>query len=203
YARTAFSGVFGAQSENSVSWVTTASSFEESAEKLAILGHEGMMGEKPPADGHRRTILDPEATHIGVGYAIGRGRLQMAEEFLARSLERLTLSRYDASRLVVRFVGKPLPDWRLQFVTIAREPPPAPLTGAQASGRTSYSYPTPAVAYVPEGGPGVRVSRTDTLEKIRVLPNRDFSFNFAPDRPGLYTFLFYTAVRASEPARPG
>ena len=29
------------------------------------------MEEKPPADGHRRTILDPEATHVGVGYAIG------------------------------------------------------------------------------------------------------------------------------------
>jgi len=203
YARTGLSGVFGAQSENSVSWVTTAHSFSESAERLALQGHEGMMAEKPPADGHRRTILEPEATHVGVGYALGQGRFQMAEEFLSRSLERLTLSRRDGSRLVVRFDGKPLPEWRLEFVTIAREPPPAPLTREQASGRSSYSYPRPSVAYVPEGGLGIRVSETDSQEKIRLRPNREFSFTFAPDRPGLYTFLFYTSVRASEPARPG
>jgi hypothetical protein len=203
YARTAFSGVFGAQSENSVSWVTTADSFAESAERLAILGHEGMMAEKPPADGHRRTILDPEATHVGVGHALGHGRFQMAEEFLARSLERLTLSRRADARLAVRFEGKPLAEWRLDFVTIAREPPPAALTRDEASERSSYSYPRPATAYVPEGGPAIRVSETDTQKKIHMLPSRDFFFTFAPDRPGLYTFLFYTSVRASEPSRPG
>ena len=203
YGRTGLSGVFGAQSENSASWVTTGTSFDQSEQWLAILGHEEMMSEKPPADGHRRTILDPEATHVGVGHALGGGRFQMAQEFLVRGLERLTLSERDARHAVVRFEGKALPDRRLEFVTIAREPPPAPLTREQASGRTSYSYPTAVIAYVPEGGPGVRISGTDTREKIRVWPNRDFSFLFAPDRPGLYTFVFYTAIRASENARPG
>jgi hypothetical protein len=59
YARTAFAGVFGAQAENSVSWVTTAPSFTEPALRLALTGHKEMMDEKPPQDGHRRTILDP------------------------------------------------------------------------------------------------------------------------------------------------
>jgi Cysteine-rich secretory protein family len=203
YARTGFSGVFGAQSENSVSWVTTGRAFADPAERLALEGHHGMMAEKPPADGHRRTILDPEATHVGVGYAVSDGRFQMAEEFLSRSLERLTLSRREGSLLVVRFDGKPLADWRLEFVTIAREPAPAPLTREQANGRTSYSYPAPSIAYVPEGGVGIRVSQTETQVKIRLKPNREFSFFFAPDRPGLYTFIFYTSMRASEPARPG
>lgn len=203
YARTGFSGVFGAQSENSVSWVTTGHTFSDPAEWLALEGHKGMMAEKPPADGHRRTILDPEATHVGVGYAVSGGRFQMAEEFLSRSLERLTLSRREGSRLVVRFDGKALAEWRLEFVTIAREPPPAALTREQANGRTSYSYPAPTIAYVPEGGAGIRVSQTETQEKIRLKPNREFSFSFVPDRPGLYTFIFFTSVRASEPARPG
>jgi uncharacterized protein YkwD len=203
YGRTGLSGVFGAQSENSASWVTTGTSFEQSEQWLAILGYEEMMSEKPPKDGHRRTILDPEATHVGVGHALLQGRFQMAQEFLVRGLERLTLSERDVRHAVVRFEGKPLPNRRLEFVTIAREPPPTPLTREQASGRSSYSYPPPVIAYVPEGGPGVRISGTDTQEKIRVWANRDFSFLFAPDRPGLYTFVFYTAIRASEPARPG
>jgi hypothetical protein len=203
YARTAFAGVFGAQSENSVSWVTTGSSFTETPLQLALAGHREMMDEKPPQDGHRRTILDPDATHVGVGYASDHGRFQMAQEFLTRALERVSLARSNSSRLVLRFEGKAAPGNRLQFVTIAREPPPVPLTREEASARTNYSYPTPWLAYVPEGNTQMRVSGTDTRDKLRVSANREFFLAFAPDRPGLYTFTFYTAIRPSEPSRPG
>jgi uncharacterized protein YkwD len=203
YARTAFSGVFGSQAENSVSWITTAKSFTDTPRELATLGHDGMMAERPPSDGHRRTILDPEATHVGVGWALGEGRFQMAEEFLSRSLERLTLSLRDPSRLVLVFEGRVIPNLRLQFVTIAHEPSPTPLTREQASGRTSYSYPSSTLAYVGEGTGGMFVSGVDTQPRIRMHSNSEFSFTFAPDRAGLYTFLLYTAARPSEPARPG
>ena len=202
YARTAFAGVFGAQSENSVSWVTTGSSFTETPLQLALAGHKEMMGEKPPQDGHRRTILDPDATHVGVGYASANGRFQMAQEFLTRTLERVRLVRSDASRLILHFEGKTVKDTRLMFVTIARELPPATLTREEASARTSYSYPSPWLAYVPEGNTQMRVSGTDTRDKLRISA-REFFFAFAPDRPGLYTFTFYTSVRPSEPSRPG
>jgi uncharacterized protein YkwD len=203
YARTAFSGVFGAQAENSVSWTTTAKSFSDSPAELARLGHDGMMAERPPADGHRRTILDPESTHVGVGWALGEGRFQMAEEFVTRTLERLTLSLRDPARLVLHFEGRVVQNQGLEFVTIAREPPPSPLTPEQASGRSSYSYPQPALAYVGEGTTDMRVSGVDTQARIRNYSNREFSFIFAPDKPGLYTFVFYTAPRASEPSRAG
>jgi uncharacterized protein YkwD len=203
YARTAFAGVFGAQSENSVSWVTTAASFNEPLLRLALKGHEEMMDEKPPQDGHRRTILDPDVTHVGVGYANANGRFQMSQEFLTRGLERLKLVALESPRLAMRFEGKMLQTWQLEFVTIAREPSPAPLTQEEATGRTSYSYPRPTIAYVPEGTSLIRVSETDTQARIRLRSSKEFSFSFAPDRPGLYTFVFYTAARASEPARPG
>jgi hypothetical protein len=203
YARTAFAGVFGAQSENSISWVTTAPSFTETPLQLALIGHREMMDEKPPQDGHRRTILDPDATHVGIGYASANGRFQMAQEFLTRELEHLSLIRRDSSRVTLRFEGKPVPASRLQFVTIAREPPPALLTREEASARTSYSYPRPWLAYIPEGNSLMRVGGTATQDKLRVWSNKEFSFTFAADRPGLYTFTFYTAVRPSEPARAG
>ena len=161
------------------------------------------MDEKPPQDGHRRTILDPDATHVGVGYALAHGRFQMSQEFLTRNLERLSLSRRDSSRVILRFEGRPVPGNRLEFVTIAREPPPALLTREEASARTSYSYPPPGLAYVPEGITMMRVAGTDTQDRLRVWSNREFSFIFAPDRAGLYTFTFFTAVRPSEPPRAG
>ena len=203
YARTGLFGVFGAQSENSATWITSAKSFREGPQQLAIEGHEGMMGERPPADGHRRTILDPDATHVGVGYAQEAGRFQMAQEFMTRNLDRLAVSLRGRSPLLLRFEGKPAPNWQLEFVTIAREPLPAPLTREEANGRTSYSYPKPSVGLVAEGNTRMRVSEVDTQARIRVRANGEFSFNFEPERPGLYTFVFYTAGRASEPPRPG
>ncbi|HEX5134383.1 MAG TPA: CAP domain-containing protein, partial [Thermoanaerobaculia bacterium] len=77
YARTAFAGVFGMQFENSVTWRTTASAFDETAAELALEAHAGMLAETPPNDGHRRTILDPAVTHVGVGYAIVGGSFRM------------------------------------------------------------------------------------------------------------------------------
>ena len=171
--------------------------------QLALIGHKEMMEEKPPDDGHRRTILDPSATHVGVGYALANGRFQMSQEFLTRNLERLTLIGRPSSRLVLRFEGRPATGWKLQFVTIAREPPPSPLTREEASGRTSYSYPHAAISYVPEGTTLLRVSDTDTQDKIRLWPNNEFSFIYAPNRPGLYTFVFYTTGRQSEPPQAG
>ena len=203
YARTSFAGVFGAQSENSVFWETDRPSFSEPIARLALVGHEDMMAERPPGDGHRRTILDPEATHVGVGYAVAGGRFQMAQEFLTRTLERLSIVRRESPRPMLRFDGKPLPNWRLMFVTIAREDPPTLLTREQASARTSYSYPAATIAYAPEEGVRIRVSGVDTQSKIRGSLSKDFTFDFAPDRPGLYTFVFYTTARISEPARPG
>jgi hypothetical protein len=127
----------------------------------------------------------------------------MAQEFLTRELGRLTLSRRGSSRLVLLFEGRPVPNSRLQFVTIAHEPVPTALTREEASARTSYSYPSPWLAYVPEGNTALRVSGTETKDKLRILSNQEFSFLFAPDRAGLYTFTFYTTIRPSEPSRPG
>jgi hypothetical protein len=160
------------------------------------------MDEKPPDDGHRRTILDPEATHVGVGWAMTGGRFQLAEEFLVRGLEWLTI-RAEASPAIVRFTGAARSPLRLVFVTIAREPLPVPLTKAQASSRTSYSYPRASQAYVPEGHTSLRVVDTVTQDRIRLGRNRDFSFTFAPPEPGLWTFAFWVVKSGEDQPKPG
>ena len=202
YARTGFAGIFGLHSENSISWITTAREFAEPAVRLALDGQEQMMAEKPPFDGHRQTILDPEATHVGVGWALEHGRFQLAEEFLARRLERLRMTLPDPRHAAVRFEGKPAAGERLRFVVVAREPEPEPLTRDEASAKTSYAYPKGYVAYIPEGATLMRVAGLPNDDRLRISDGREFSFLFAADRPGLYTLTFYVA-KTAEPPRPG
>ena len=202
YARMGFGGVFGLQSENSVSWVTTAATFTEPIERLALEGHDEMLREKPPFDGHRKTILDPDATHVGVGFAAENGRFQMAQEFLVRGLARLSLSAV-RSRRTVQFEGRPLGRSTLAFVTVAHEPPPRALSRDEASGRRSYAYPQPALSFVPEGRRLMRVAGTTSEDRLKIHSNRSFSFEFFPSREGLYTFVFYLSANPATPPRPG
>jgi uncharacterized protein YkwD len=191
YARMAFAGVFGLNSENSVSWVTTGLEIEKNLVAFALSGHDHMMEERPPRDGHRRAILDASATHVGVGYFVQDGRMQMSQEFLVRGLERLSLSSYSGRLPVLAVEGRVLAPDRIQFVTIAREPRPAHLTQKEAGARASYSYPRPAEALVPEGSRGLTVVGTVTFDRLRVRSDRAFSFTYAPAEPGLFTFVFY------------
>lgn len=198
YARMAFAGVFGLGSENSVSWITTGLEIEKNLVRFALSGHDRMMEERPPKDGHRRAILDADATHVGVGYFVRDGRLQMSQEFLVRRLERLSLSSNSDSAPVLAVDGRVLAPDRIQFVTIAREPRPGPLTQKEAGERASYSYPEPNEAYVPEGHRGLTVVGTVTLDRIRVKSDRAFSFTYAPAEPGLFTLVLYVAPRDGE-----
>src|SRR5262245_28227960 len=49
--------------------------------------HVRMYEEKPPHDGHRRTILDPYHTHVGFGFATSQRRLRLVELYVAKYLE--------------------------------------------------------------------------------------------------------------------
>jgi Cysteine-rich secretory protein family len=203
YARTSFAGVFGMQYQNSATWRTTAAAFEESATDLALESHAGMLAEQPPNDGHRRTILDPAATHVGVGYALLGGSFRMSQEFLTRHLAWLRLEG-SRSRPVIDVHGASVAGRVLMFVTAGWEPAPAPLTPEEASRRTSYSYPAPILGFVEEGNVTLKVAGTVTDDRIRLHGRQEFSFRFMPDRPGLWTFEFYTiAAREPRPVQGG
>jgi len=199
YARTGLAGIFGMGSENAVAWHTTGKSFSDSPTALAISGHEDMMRETPPNDGHRRAILDPDATHVGVGYALRGGSFRMAEEFLVRRLAELTIQK-EGDGLSVK--GRTQAGRTLSFVTIAQEPVPKRITRDQARSRTTYSYPEPQWAFVPEGHKSIRVVGTETEDRIRLGGNGEFAFRFAPAKPGLWTFVFY-ATDGRQRSRPG
>jgi len=201
YARMGFAGAFGFFLENSASSTTTGHWAKRAYVDLAISSHERMLAERPPNDGHRRAILDGNATHVGVGYSGGGGRFQMAEEFSVRRLERLAVSRSADGTAVVAFDGRVRSPDRLQFVTIATEPVPASLTLQEAKSRRRYRYPSPSESYVPEGTSRLIVSGTVTHDRLHLHRDRRFTFAYAPERPGLFTFVFYVAREDGESPR--
>lgn len=203
YARTALAGVFAMQYENSVTWKTTGDSFTDPVKDLALTGHEEMLAEKPPYDGHRKTILDPDATHVGVGYDVRGGDFRMAQEFLTRHLAWLRLERVSPRSAAVIFRGVPVAGRRLFFVTVAWEPPPTPLTREAASRRMSYTYATAVEAFVKEGLVNMRIVGADTTDRIRFTRNQEFEFRFVPDRPGLWTIVFHTKPLREERTSSG
>ncbi|HZI66520.1 MAG TPA: CAP domain-containing protein [Thermoanaerobaculia bacterium] len=204
YARTALAGVFGMQYENSVTWKTTGSSFTDPVKDLALTGHEEMLAEKPPHDGHRKTILDPAATHVGVGYDVRGGNFRMAQEFLTRHLAWLKVERVSPRSAGVVISGKPIEGRRLFFVTVGWEPPPARLTREAASRRMSYSYPVPTEAFIKEGLRNVRIVGAVTSDRIRFQRDQAFEIRFSPERPGLWTLVFHTQpLREERPSSGG
>jgi uncharacterized protein YkwD len=202
YARTGLAGIFGMGAENSVAWRTTASAFHEPALDLAIEGEASMLAEKPPDDGHRRTILDPLATHVGVGWAQGGGDFRMAEEFLTRRLDLLTITRAASDPLTLLFRGRTVAGDQLRFVTLAVEPSPRPVSKAVANSRRRYTYPEPRLAYVPEGLKSYQVVGATTEDALHVGGSGEFSFRFTPTQAGLWTILFHVSDGRDRP-KPG
>jgi uncharacterized protein YkwD len=201
YARMSFGGVFGVDSENSASTLTTGTWAPQNFERLALSAEQRMLAERPPTDGHRRTILDPDVTHVGVGYAGRGGQFRTAQEFLVRRLDRLSISRAAGRSPAVSFEGRVRsPDW-IQFVTIAREPVPSPISLREANARSRYSYPAPAEALVPAGRRNLVIEGTLTRDRLRIHRDHGFSFAYAAERPGLFTFVFYVARREGEPPK--
>ena len=202
YARTGLAGVFGMGAENAVAWMTSAPGFREPALKLALDGEASMMAERPPNDGHRKTILDPDATHVGVGWAQGAGQFRMSEEFMTRRLAELTLERVAEEPVTILFKGRTVAGQRLQFVTLAIEPVPRPISKAAADATTRYSYPVPRLAYVPEGIKSLQIVGTATEDKLRLGQSTEFSFRFTPGQAGLWTIVFHTSDGHEKP-KPG
>jgi hypothetical protein len=201
YARTALAGLFGVGSENSATWLTSGKEFQIGMRELGLKAHADMMDEVPPDDGHRRTILDPTATHVGVGWAQQSGSFRMAEEFMTRRIAEMTLTLVAEAPATILVEGRILSPYAFEFVTIANEPSPHPLSRDEADARKSYSYPDPQIAYVAEGRKALHVVGADTQDRVAVR-GAAFAFRFTPARPGLWTILVYTSEGRQEP-RPG
>jgi uncharacterized protein YkwD len=158
YDRYADAGGVDWNGENFSGTSRTGSSFH-AGELVGLLleAHGRMMAEKPPDDGHRKAILDPSWTHVGIGVALTAGEFRMTEEFTRHAVVSVEApaGRVRAGRTVPVNVQLPK-GWKLGAVQVAHEPFPRPLTAKEIQRRSSYAFPAAAQTLLPLLGPGLR-----------------------------------------------
>jgi uncharacterized protein YkwD len=202
YARLARGGSLGVGSENVAAYFTDGMPLRENPETLALKSQVEMVSEKPPNDGHRRAILDPNATHVGIGWALGGSQFRLAEEFTSRHYDWLKISRVGSNGSSIRVKGKALGGERIEYVSVARQPAPEKMSPGEIRAHHTYSYPAPSYALLPASTRSGLVG----LETFRCLVpsfQGKFSFQYQIDQPGLWTFLFYFKSRRETSPKPG
>lgn len=138
--------------------------------------------------GHRKNILTPEHTHLGVGIAYNplTGNVAMAQEFVNRyvAIEPLPRRAQPGDRIVLR--GSLLPGSTNPLVNIAYEPFPSPMTLEQLNKTGSY---TPA-------------AKNQSVPQVKTGADGRFVSEFTIDKnapPGLYHVLIWIdSARAPE-----
>jgi uncharacterized protein YkwD len=174
YLRWAADGGVDYSAENFVARTRIPGVIRDTMESLLRGAHNEFMKERPPQDGHRKTILDPMYTHVGIGAAVKGGEFRMTEEFSRHVMEWVEVPAGPMPRgTVARFRARPLPGWSVGPVEIAYEPPQPSLTLLQLAMRGAYGFPPAVRSFLPSPGPGQKWSNGDTgdftVEKTGIL----------------------------------
>jgi hypothetical protein len=145
YLRWALAGGIDSHGENAASVTRTGWAVrEEEIATLLVESHDRMMSEKPPEDGHRRAILDPKWTHVGIGVAWEGGEFRMTEEFVRRAVEWVEIPSGPVPAGSAATIRVQLPaDWAVSTIEIAYDPVPVPLTREEINRRGTYGLPPP------------------------------------------------------------
>lgn len=157
------------------------------------------MNEKPPNDGHRQQILDPNHNKLGIGVSFaelkGQGRISIAQEFVNHygKFEKIpsTLRRKTSFS-----VAGLLPEHIiLDQVKIEREPLSQPQTPTQLERgpRTSAYEGLPILEYVAGKDPQLKIKREQNQTKFSVLIQVDDDWE-----PGLYYVLVWAKVNGKK-----
>lgn len=208
YVRYARAGEYDLVNENVASWSTRVEIPYSAVEEMARQSHNEMLMELPPEDGHRRAILDPWATHVGIGIAWSGGELRMIEAFRRDFLQLTDSPHFVDVHSSARLSGTIEANARLVEATVHWEPLPRPISSRRADSATMYAYPKPmrriqarAERVRSDGslaGAARRLDR-DTLE----VQDRDFVMSTVFDRgPGIYTFVFHVRPKEGAQAIP-
>lgn len=176
---------------------------EEPIEKLLFAIHDEMMAERPPRDGHRRAILDPEATHVGIGAAVFDGEFRMSQEFSRRVVAWIELPTgpLEAGKLA-RLAARVPPPLIVGSVDISFEPREKTKSFRELSRRKQYGLPQPFHTERPRAREGT-VWADGRIGDFDLDPSGRFELVFPLSRgPGTYYAVVYvgTGPGVSTPA---
>lgn len=163
----------------------------------------GFINEQPPNDGHRRNILDPDHTKVGIGLSIAKKgdslRVACVQEFV-HDYGKVEISAQSVNvgeSFVVK--GSLDPGLTLQSVDLFRDEFPQPMTLKELDETHSYGPPQVRINTYFPGAPAA----ADALTISENAGRQEFSCRFDTDKalwkPGL--FYVYVWARPLDPNR--
>jgi uncharacterized protein YkwD len=193
YLRWGLAGGVDYHAQNAASWSLPWGDIEGPVAALLLQSHEAMMAETPPDDGHRRLILDPAFTHLGIGLAVVGSQLRLTEEFTRVAFEWVAVPPHPlpaGSLASVR--GRALPGWEVGLAEVRFAPLPQPLSLLEIRSRRAYAYPPAVHTLYPEPGSDDLVVRRRGEAGVR----------FTLDRGAGHYFVLFYVRRTGERRTP-
>ena len=218
YMRYSLAGGNDGITENAAAWSATYSFGDRALYEMVRRSEDAMMAEAPPHDGHKRTILDPHATHVGIGMAWEKGEFRLVQEFVRRYVDwTRPLPRSARLEDVVIAAGRPIDGTTVEAITVHHEPFPSTLSASVANAISSYALPEKRKEYLPRLRTQYTRRDNGTIEIVRqeysdgrrgdFYVGDDGAFRFTvpfTEGPGMYTVVvwvrrngFASAVAAS------
>jgi len=204
YMRYSFAGGNDGVSENAAAWSANYGFSDAALYDMLRRSEAAMMAEVAPHDGHRRTILDPAATHVGIGLAWEKGEFRMTQEFIRHYVEWLRpLPRRITNAQPVLCSGSAVKGYDIEAITVHHEPLPQPMAAVTANAIETYSLPSARREYLPRlksftrlvagGVEQIREEYSDGRKgDFQVAADGKFAFAIPlPDGPGIYTVVVW------------
>jgi len=204
YQRYSFAGGHHAIEENVSAANNTWSMKPEDLKQDTSYLHIRLYQEKPPNDGHRRTILAPQHTHVGFGIAIDKLRLRVVELFVAKYVEFSPLKQTVLPKSRVSISGRLLnPSYSLNTIEVFYEPLPTPPAMEWLQQSRSYSLPQESQVLRPVLPPPYLYADREP-GTIIVHQSGDFQapITLFKDSPGIYTVVCWVRTKSNNKAFP-
>lgn len=202
YMRYSLRGHDDAIRENIAGWSVTYSLTDAAMRELVRQAQEWMLGELPPLDGRKGTILDPFATHVGAGFATSGGEFRIVQLFTRRHvLLGRPIPRASNTAESVLVTGRPLGEAAFDSITVHFEPEP------DATPKRAEKFPERRKEYLPRLGSKVRRYKDGKVDYLRdeygegrygeIDVTKEGAFSFAvpfTEGPGIYTIVVWVRV---------
>lgn len=188
YMRYSFAGGNDGISENTAAWSAPYGFGARALYEMLRRSQEEMMNEVPPHDGHRRAILDPNATHVGIGIAWERGEFRIAEEFVRRYVTwGKAIPRTASLTERVLCTGRPTAGYKVEAITVHHEPHPEPMSANLANKIETYNLPDQRREYLPRlAGPYKRFV-AEGVEEVTPMYRDGRRGDFAVSEDGVFS----------------
>jgi len=157
YVRWGMAGGVDYHLENAVALSGDDASDETQLLERLLEAHARLMAEEPPHDSHRRLILDPTMTHVGIGAASVGGQFRMSQEFTRVLLDWVEVpDRPLRAGSLAALVAQPRPGWQIAEVEVRWEPPLVEADSPVVHRSGGYGYPEVVRRLRPEAHGGGR-----------------------------------------------